>query len=343
MAIVPVISLVLVAGLSLLYYLALPRPIPGIPYNHASARSIMGDLPKLLAHFKRKGENVDWMTMQCVTLGSPVVQLFLQPFSYPLIVLSDHRETEDILIRRTREFDRSDIFKNFFGGLVEHATIVMPSHDIFKSQRRIWANTMSPGFLGEVGAPEIYKATMELIRLWRRKYELVGERPFAATENIRQTAMDAIWAIAVGEQLGGLRSQIDLLKQHELMPDCPDHNQPAHFSEATMPLVYTSISVLLDSVAGALSSPFPRAYKFFMRQRGWYRRANAVKQQVMRNLVRDCRDKFAKTLDCTDERPKSAMEHVLKMEMKEQTRHKVTSRRDNEKEMIDESFMFLGN
>lgn len=343
MAILYLVSFGVLVVICFVYYLALPRPIPGIPYNQASAHSILGDLPRLLAHWNEKKENVDWMTMQCVELGSPIVQLFLQPFSYPLVVLSDHRETEDILIRRTREFDRSKIITELLGGLVKHATIVMPSHELFRSQRKIWANTMSPAFLSEVGGPQVHKATVDLIALWRRKQKLAGGRAFSATENIRHTAMDAIWAIAVGTQLGGVQSQLDFLEQKQSFHIPTDPNMPVDFPEAATAPVYTAISTLLDSVAGGLSSPFPKLYKFFMRQRSWYRRANALKQRVMRNLVRECREKFVQNTKDTDKRPASAMEHVLRMEVKEHGRVPKPGSKGDERQMIDETFMFLGN
>ncbi len=341
------ILLVLLALLSLAYYLALPRIIPHIPHNRTSAHSILGDLPALLANFKATSENVNWMTQQCVTLNSPLIQLFLWPGAFPLLVLSDHRETEDILIRRTREFDRSDIIARLLGGLVPYATIVMPSHELFKSQRRIWANTMSTAFLNEVAAPQIHEATMDLVRLWRRKQALAGGRCFAAAENIRHAAMDAIWAVAVGTKLGGVQTQLDFLAREEsiFVPN-DDLEAPVEFPEAAMPAVYTAISTLLDSVAGILSSPFPKVYAFFMRQRSWYRKANAMKTRTMRELVRQCRDEFVRTPRSALQRPASAMEHVLRREAselaKEEGRDSKPGSRGDEREMIDELFMFLG-
>jgi len=319
--------------------------IPGIPYNATSARSVLGDLPRLLKHFKATCENVNWMTLQCVELGSPIIQLFLWPGTFPLIVLTDHREMEDILIRRTREFDRSEIIARLLGGLVPHATIVMPSHDLFKSQRRIWAITMSTAFLNESAAPQIHAATMDMVRLWQCKQALAGDRCFAAAENIRHAAMDAIWGIAVGTKLGGTQSQLDHLAQEKSVTIAEDPDVPVLFPEATMPPVYIAISTLLDSVAGILSSPFPKAYAFFMRQRSWYRTARATKERTIRTLVQKCRDDFTRNPKSAQQRPTSAMEHVLKREASELAKEKgspKSSSRGFEREMIDELFMFLG-
>lgn len=347
MATLYIVLLVLLASASIAYYLALPRVIQGIPHNAASARSILGDLPRLLAHFKVTNENVDWMTNQCVELGSPIIQLFLWPGTFPLIILTDHREMEDILIRRTREFDRSEIIAQLLGGLVPHATIVMPSHQLFKSQRRIWSNTMSPAFLNEIAAPQVHEATMELIALWKRKQVLGRGRCFAAAENIRQATMDAIWGVAVGTKLGGVQSQLNFIAQMNSVPvkeDDPD--APVEFPEAIMPAVYRAISTLLDSVAGTLSSPFPKLYAFFMRRRSWYREANALKTRTMHDLVRQCREEFIRNPQNAQQSPKSAMEHVLRREASELAKIEgqdiKAGSRANEREMIDELFMFLG-
>lgn len=70
-----------------------------------------GRHPRLLANLASKGETIGWITMQCVELNLPIVQLLLHPFGKPLTVLSDHREMEDILVRRSREFDWYNAFK----------------------------------------------------------------------------------------------------------------------------------------------------------------------------------------------------------------------------------------
>ena len=89
------------------------------------------------------------------------------------------------------------------------------------------------------------------------------------------------------------------------------------FPEAAMPAVYMAISTLFDSVAGILSSPFPKVYAFFIRQRSWYREANAMKTRTMRELVRNCRDEFVRTPKSALPRATSAIEHMLRREASE--------------------------
>lgn len=94
-----------------LYRAALPKPIPGIPYHEASINRVLGDAPAMLKHKQKYSTVFDWMTAQTVALDSPVVQLFLKPFSPPAVVITDPRESQDILLRRAKDFDRSAFFK----------------------------------------------------------------------------------------------------------------------------------------------------------------------------------------------------------------------------------------
>jgi hypothetical protein len=94
-----------------LYRAALPKPIPGIPYHKASANRVLGDAPGMIKHRQKYSTVFDWMTAQPVELNSPVAQLFLKPFCQPIVVITDHRESQDVLLRRAKDFDRATFFK----------------------------------------------------------------------------------------------------------------------------------------------------------------------------------------------------------------------------------------
>ena len=141
-----------------LYLAALPRVIPGIPHHKASAKSVLGDLPSLLKYQKDTLEVQSWTVQQCLLLNSPIVQLFVRPFSPPWVVLVDFREGQDIFMRRTKEFDRSNIFGDFFLGVLPNHHISMPSNETWKYQRRLLTDIMTPSFLQEVS---LYKPLIE--------------------------------------------------------------------------------------------------------------------------------------------------------------------------------------
>ena len=71
------------ACLYLLYRVALPKPIAGIPFNKHSATRMFGDVPDALAWYRKRQELFSYLAGQTVKLNSPIVQVFLRPFGKP--------------------------------------------------------------------------------------------------------------------------------------------------------------------------------------------------------------------------------------------------------------------
>ena len=95
-------SVVILAVVYYLYRAALPKPIPGIPYNEASAKRILGDAPEAIEAQTTTGNTFSYILGQQLKHNVPVIQLFLRPFGKPFVILSDFRETQDICVRRSR-------------------------------------------------------------------------------------------------------------------------------------------------------------------------------------------------------------------------------------------------
>ena len=139
-----------VAALVLLYRAALPKPIPGIPYSHESAKSILGDIPSMKAYKKDTQEIFAWMTAQCQKLNSPIVQVFVRPFSRPWVIIADARECQDVLLRRSREFDRSRFTTDVVQPILREHHFSFPSGPKQKAHRALLGDLMTPAFLHEV-------------------------------------------------------------------------------------------------------------------------------------------------------------------------------------------------
>ena len=134
-----------------IYRAALPRPIPGIPYNKDAAKHIMGDVPEFLKYVKdNQGEALNWWHRQIEKHNSPIIQLFLRPFAPPIVIVADFREAQDVLLRRHKEFDRSDAFEDIFSGTLPYHHIAQKTTDKIKAQKRLLSDTMMPPFLNEV-------------------------------------------------------------------------------------------------------------------------------------------------------------------------------------------------
>jgi len=91
-AVIALMASVLVVAGYLLYRAAIPTPIPGIPYVQRSATRPLGDFPDAIKYNAKTRELTAFLASKCVELNSPVVQVFLRPFSRPWVIIADSRE-----------------------------------------------------------------------------------------------------------------------------------------------------------------------------------------------------------------------------------------------------------
>ncbi|KAL7934331.1 hypothetical protein V8C35DRAFT_280076 [Trichoderma chlorosporum] len=187
-----VLSLIFVAGV-LLYRVALPQPVAGIPYNKKSAKSVLGDTLGLIQHLRKHGTFHDWIAQQPNELNSPIFQLFLQPFGKSFIYLTDPRETQDILLRRTKEFDRSKFFMDVFAGTVPNHHIIQLTNEKFKQGVRLVADAMGTPFLNAVAGPVTHKHVLNLMDLWKLKSDAAKGHAFPAADDLILFSFDSIW------------------------------------------------------------------------------------------------------------------------------------------------------
>lgn len=140
----------------LLRLLILPKPYPGIPYHRRSANRVLSDIPHLLDWKKgnpdREFDTWSWISEQNAELNSPVIQLLVRPAGKPFVIVTDHREATDVLIKRNQEFHRSSSFRNLFGLLIPRSFVHGKTGGPHWPQRKMIANIMSNSFLNTVAA-----------------------------------------------------------------------------------------------------------------------------------------------------------------------------------------------
>lgn len=96
----------------------------------------------------------------------------------------------------------------FGKGTVGHYTTPM-----VKAQKRFWADVMSHDYLRKTAAPNLHKATCELLELWKLKASTVYlNQPFAVLDDFKTTTLDAVWVAMVGEEAGLVRDEIQQLQ-----------------------------------------------------------------------------------------------------------------------------------
>lgn len=141
----------------LLYYLYIrhfPKPIPGdIPYNKASAKRLIGDMPEM-QRYRKTGNSRKFYCDHNAKLKTSISQIFMFPYSKPFVVITDFREGYDILSKRHKEFDRSKRNADIFGTIGPNFHLAMQTRDPrFKGNKELVRDLMAPAFLNEVSLP----------------------------------------------------------------------------------------------------------------------------------------------------------------------------------------------
>ncbi|KXH66315.1 cytochrome P450 [Colletotrichum salicis] len=283
------------AGL-LLYFLyrqALPKPIPGIPYNEAATKSILGDVASLQEGIARTGTFQIWLHEQAAKHNSPLFQIFIRSFGKPMLILSDFREAQDVLLRRSKEFDRASIVGDMISGVVPNHHIIMKTNSEWKHHRRLLQDLMSPQFLNENAAPIIYSGVSQLIQLWNDKTRIAEGRPFLADSDIYYSVLDATTAFSFGanarsavrptmELVRGLGAD-DIRRLQGLTPAGGD--QPMSFPAAEIDENLKASLDVADAIEQLQGSPAPRIKWKFVERQPAVRRAVEIKNAFLREEI----------------------------------------------------------
>ncbi|KXJ95125.1 putative cytochrome P450 [Microdochium bolleyi] len=317
-----VTSAVTVGVLTLLYLLrqwALPKPLPGIPFNEAAAKIVLGDAAEIRQIKASGGRARVWFGQQTVKHNSPIAQAFLTPFGKPAVILSDYREAQDILLRRGKEFDRASRNVEAFQGVVPWHHIAMTTSDPqFKKNRELVKDLMTHQFLNTVSAPEIYRNTIKFVELWKTKARIASGRPFQADDDVHIMAFDIIKVVALGD--GDSASMTDAYAQ--LVRDSKLEAAGSSPADRDMPFVFptnksnadlAAHTTMQDAVGKAITQPFPRLFNYINGRTSKMRQAHADKQRMLGEQVELALQRLRGTDGDADVR--SALDHMLRREM----------------------------
>ncbi|MCJ1472279.1 hypothetical protein MMC13_000926 [Lambiella insularis] len=306
------------------YRAALPRPIAGITYHKDSATRILGDAPAMIKHKQQYETVFDWMTQHAVELNSPISQLFLEPFSQPVVVITDPREAQDILLRRAKDFDRSQFFEDVFGGTVPYNHVIQPTNDKFRQGRRLLADTMAASFLNRVAAPLLRRHSIDLIELWRVKIDAAAGHAFWAADDLNNFALDSIWDVAFGNQLNSLPEETAFSK--------PSPNDPINLPKPQLNAAVNSMKILTHGLDVAM-----------LRMTLSYRRARIYKERLVQERLDDAKVRLLdRTHETTDDLKgiTCATDHLLRREAQAASKENRAPNYES-KEAKDELFGFM--
>ncbi|KAK4554936.1 hypothetical protein LTR86_008084 [Recurvomyces mirabilis] len=279
-------------GCFLVYRSLLPKPISGIPYNHDAANRLLGDVPEAMQHIKETEEMMTFLTTQIERHNTPIVQVFMRPGGKPWVILSDFRESQDILVRRTREFDRSDFFGDLFISVLPANQVHMRTNDTWRAHRRLMADTMSTAFLNKVAARQIYGSALEIVGMWREKARLADGRPFQVYKDVFRGALDVIWAVTFGSEVGTTRNQRKYLSDLKEIEVSTDVDAPVDLPMVQNPEAFEAIMTLGESCEIPMKSPFPRLHHAMALR--FYPRYVSARKTVDRLLTDSLRSAWVK-------------------------------------------------
>ncbi|KAM0722249.1 hypothetical protein Q7P37_001690 [Cladosporium fusiforme] len=339
----PTLALLGAVTLTVGYYIyraALPKPIPGIPYNESAVNRILGDAQDAISYQKKTGDIMAWVTDQVLKHDQPVIQLFMRPFGKPWVVITDFREMQDIVNRRTREFDRSNFFGDLFYSILQNHHVHMPTSDRWRAHRKLMGDTMTPAFLNNVVGPQMHRNALSMIELWREKARLARGHPFAAKDDIKAAAMDIIWAAAFGTQMKVADTQTSLLSGLSSIDLPADPEKEATLPSAPNPEAFDAVLTVSDTVEIALQSLFPRIqHSLALMVVPRYRKAVALKDRLIGESLDIAWKKFSVSAD-NDEAVKCAADLVVQREAQMARKERRPAQWDTA-EVRDELFGFL--
>ncbi|GAP92612.1 putative cytochrome P450 monooxygenase [Rosellinia necatrix] len=302
--------------LYLAYLWALPKPIPGIPYDESAKNNLFGNMPEMVAMLRATGRTRPFFTEHSRRHQSALTQIWPGPLSKPALVLADFRETQDILLRRTREFDRGPLGTVPFTTVVPNNHVSMASSDPrFKGNKDLIKDLMTPNFLHEVSAPQIYTKTMALIELWTLKAELGGGRAFNARGDIFDAAVDIINAVAFGldDDRSTVKNQISTLRASGPgFKPAANADGSVEFPALPMPADLAAMQEVVVYLGEQFKVPFPRLT---------HRVKMLTDRALVRNIarkdrfIRDEIDRAAARLRRGEGGTRSAMDHILQREI----------------------------
>jgi len=205
----------------------------------------------------------------------------------PWVVVTDPFESQDILLRRTKEFDRSGFFGDLIGGILPEQHIQFLSSDArFKNNRNLINHLMAPTFVTQVLGPQVYRSVSTMIKVWQLKCDAAKGRPFGAHHDITYMALDTIFAAMFGhpERDGITAQRLEAVAGWEpRLP--PSGDEPVAFPDGEVPEVFAAALTLANSVTDTQLSPAPRLTSWVLRQLPYMRRATAVKDRYIRDRV----------------------------------------------------------
>jgi len=229
--------------------------------------------------------------------------------SLPWVVVTDPLESQDIPLRRTKEFDRSGFFGELIGGIAPNQHIQFLSTDArFNSSRNLINHLVAPSFIAQVSGPHFYEVATNMMEMWELKCKIADSRPFNAYHDITFVALDAIFAASFGHPKAESNTVQRLHAVSQWNPVLSeDIDKPVGFPEADVPDVFSATLTLANSVTDTQLSLAPRLTSWVMRKFPFMKKAKAIKDKYIGGKV----DEAVQLINSGDNNPTTPLHSVL--------------------------------
>ncbi|KAG8411330.1 hypothetical protein J3459_016369 [Metarhizium acridum] len=205
---------------------------------------------------------------------------------------------------------------------------------------------MSTDFLRRVAASKMHKYALELVELLKTKTIIADGRPFSVEEDFDLATFDIIWASVLGSDLNGVLNEHAGIKNGINNVERPEStDSPAVMPHVQRGQMFLAAEFFNMTMERSLSSPLPMLQHWIWRQMPRYKRHWAVKEQIVNDLIKNARHRFAHFSEkqLSGDQDTCAMDLVLRREslaiQKSTTPNSPTP--PTTAEVHDELFMFL--
>ena len=142
---------------------------------------------------------------------------------------------------------------------------------------------------------------------------LARSHPFEITKDVKNGALDIIWAVTFGSEIGTSKTQLALLSGVDNLPLPDDTDLAAGFPAASDPVAFSALTELADSVEMILGSPLPRLHlALALKLMPSLVAARKVKDQLLHSRINEAWEKLQhnENVDAV----KSALDLVIQRE-----------------------------
>lgn len=329
-------------SLYLLYRRALPKPIPGIPYDEQSAKRIMGDIPFFQERINEGSAARMFWSEQFDKYSLPVSQYFMGPWAGPAVAIGDYREVHDILLRHSKDLRRGPAnAASWRGTMHKHFIGMEDDNPAFKAAKALGKDLMTPSFLHEVwpviyregvcvscsscsltrvfrtqvNAPASYQKVLNIVKLWQLKAEAAKGHAFDASVDLGYLTYDIILAAAANindseAQINKYFQKLQEMSQPVTLPS--SKTELAEFPPCELTDLLTSLFAIAEASGKAFQVPLPGLFHFFNNRTAKMRKAFHDRDTILKSCITDAVQRLQE--DGTNFKPTSAVDYIVKRE-----------------------------